>query len=52
AFVLDRNIYVVGGNRGPPTMERYDVDKNTWTIVGNCKLPTDGHYQNVAFASS
>ncbi|CAG7660348.1 unnamed protein product, partial [Allacma fusca] len=46
AFTLDGKIYVVGGNQGPPTMERYDVVKNTWTIVNNCNLPKDGHYQS------
>ncbi|CAG7722005.1 unnamed protein product, partial [Allacma fusca] len=51
AFVLDGKIYVVGGNQGPPTMEIYDVGKDTWTIVGNCKLPTDVHYRNVVIVN-
>ncbi|CAG7732214.1 unnamed protein product [Allacma fusca] len=48
AFVLDGSIYIVGGNLGPPTMEKYDVLRNTWTLVDNCKLPTEGIYHHVA----
>jgi hypothetical protein len=53
AFVLDGSIYVVGGNKkGQPTMEKYDASNDSWTVVDNCHLPSDGYYQSVAFTST
>ncbi|CAG7683305.1 unnamed protein product [Allacma fusca] len=51
AFVMDGNIVIVGGNQGPPTMEKYDIRSNKWTLMENCSLPPGGYYKSVAFAN-
>ncbi|CAG7722985.1 unnamed protein product [Allacma fusca] len=49
-FVFDRNIYVVGGNQGFPTVETYNESDSIWKLLENRKLPFFANCKSVAFS--